>query len=91
MKRDGSQAGKEEKRPCGGREQRGQKAGDRCGKRKKKRAQVVDGERWSSQKRGEIKERNCRRREVGKKMISHLQESSRADISTTRRLSPNKK
>lgn len=67
MKRDGSQAGKEEKRPCGGREQRGQKAGDRCGKRKKKRAQVVDGERWSSQKRGEIKERNCRRREVGKK------------------------
>lgn len=37
MKRDGSQAGKEEKRPCGGREQRGQKAGDRCGKRKKKK------------------------------------------------------
>lgn len=43
------------------------KPGIGVGKEKKKRAQVVDGERWSSQKRGEIKERNYRRREVGKK------------------------
>lgn len=47
MKRDGSQAGKEEKRPCGGREQRGQKAGDRCGKRKKKK-----GHRWWMERGG---------------------------------------